>query len=242
MCCMQSRCARLPRAHAHSISPRSRSFAGYFQSEEGRLSCIHCDSLGDYYQELPAQSGCQFLSAQHAAIHRSAQRGQQKCVPVQGRCDLCHQSAVACMPSYLRAWVSTGPPTAGYHNARLDAGEVRCSRHRSFLCAASYEYTARFRVCRSVRNVRGRKGLRRLRRRLPHALCLPCVESAMCARAGPVGVSCPGRLSPPFRDSGCASPSFLARTSLGQTFDETTRRLQRFGWLFCCRRLTLGPN
>ncbi len=58
MCCMQSRCARLPRAHAQSISPRSRSFAGYFQSEEGRFSCIYCDSLGDYYQELPAQSGC----------------------------------------------------------------------------------------------------------------------------------------------------------------------------------------
>ncbi len=58
MCCMQPRCARLPRTHAHSISTRSRSFAGYFQSEEGRFSCIHCDSLGDYYQELPAQSGC----------------------------------------------------------------------------------------------------------------------------------------------------------------------------------------
>ena len=134
---------------------------------------------------------------------------------------------------YLRASVSTGPPTAGYHNARLEAGEVRCSRHRSLPCAASYENTACFWVCRRVRNVRGRKGLCRLRRRRPRACCLPCVESAMCSRAGPVGVSCPGLLSPPFRDSGSASPFLcLARTLLGQTFDQTTRRLQRFGWRF----------
>ena len=75
-------------------------------------------------------------------------------------------------PVCLRASVSTGPPTAGYHNARLEAGEVRCSRHPSFPCAASDESTARFRVCRSVRNVRGRKRQSRLRRRRPHTLCL----------------------------------------------------------------------
>ena len=88
----------------------------------------------------------------------------------------------------------------------------------------------------------GHKHLCRLRRRRPRACCLPCVESAMCSRAGPVGVSCPGLLSPPFRDSGSASPFLcLARTSLGQTFDiKKTHRLQRFGWRFCYRRLPLG--
>jgi hypothetical protein len=89
------------------------------------------------------------------------------------------------------------------------------------------ESTARFRVCRSVRDVRGRKGLCRSRRRRPHALSLSRVESAMCLGAGPVGVSCPGRLSPPFRDSGSASPScVLPAPRWGRPLENKAHRLQ----------------
>ena len=32
--------------------------AGYFQPDKGQFGCISCDVLGDYYQELSAQSSC----------------------------------------------------------------------------------------------------------------------------------------------------------------------------------------
>ena len=32
--------------------------AGYFQPEAAQFSCISCDSLGDFYQELQGQSSC----------------------------------------------------------------------------------------------------------------------------------------------------------------------------------------
>jgi hypothetical protein len=149
---------------------------GYFQSYEGQFGCLSCDSLGDFYQELEAQTSCQFCPSntqRYIGFLSGANRSACQCK---------EGAIVAATTRWLalRASVSTGPPTAGYHNARLEAGEVRSSRHRSLPCAASYENTARLRVCRSVRNVRERKGLRRLRRRRPHALSLPCVESAMC--------------------------------------------------------------
>jgi hypothetical protein len=118
------------------------------------------------------------LCRQHAALHRSSQRSQQKRVPVQGRCDFCHESAVGLhVLCICLNWFQRAPPTAGYHNSRLEAGEVCCSRHQSFSCAVSDEDTACFRVCRNVRNVRGGKRLCRLLRPRPHALCLPC---ALC--------------------------------------------------------------
>ena len=183
------------------------ALTGYFQPERAQFGCLSCDSLGDFYQELQGQTSCQFCAhntQRYIGVLSGADRRACQC---KEGAIFCHQSAVACACLYLSASASTGPPTAGYHNARLEAGEVRCSRHRSLPCAASYENTACLWVCRRVRNVRGHKGLCRLRRRRPHALCLPCVESAMSSRVGPVGVSCPGRLSPPFRDSGSASPS-----------------------------------
>ena len=31
---------------------------GYFQPNQGQFGCISCDILGDFYQELSAQSSC----------------------------------------------------------------------------------------------------------------------------------------------------------------------------------------
>ena len=110
MCCMQSRCARLPRAHAHRLGTRSRSIAGYFQSEEGRFSCIHCDSLGDYYQELPAQSGCR-VCPQHT----------QRFV---GALDASNRSSCQCKAGLHRA-----PFTASVHTS-LPSAYTTASLHR----------------------------------------------------------------------------------------------------------------
>ena len=34
-------------------------FAGYFQSNNGSISCISCDDIGDFYQENPGMSRCE---------------------------------------------------------------------------------------------------------------------------------------------------------------------------------------
>ena len=130
------------------------ALTGYFQPERAQFGCLSCDSLGDFYQELQGQTSCQFCAhntQRYIGVLSGADRRACQC---KEGAIFCHQSAMACMPSCLRASVSTGPPTAGYHNARLEAGEVCCSRHPSFPCTASDESTTRFRVCRSVRNVR----------------------------------------------------------------------------------------
>jgi hypothetical protein len=207
------------------------SCAGFFQPEPGQFGCISCDSLGDFYQELQGQPSCQFCPA-------STQRYVGVLSAANKSACQCKEGAISaisprwlCMRLYLRASISTGPPTAGYHNARLEAGEVRCSRHQSFPCAASYE-SGFAGVCEMYEGASAHAGCAAVG--CTHFARLPCVEWAMCSRAGPVSVSCPGRLSPPFRDSGSASPCLcLARTSLGQTFDiKKARRLQRFGWRF----------
>ncbi len=44
---------------ARSASAALRVCAiGYFQPDKGQSGCISCDILGDYYQELSAQSSC----------------------------------------------------------------------------------------------------------------------------------------------------------------------------------------
>ena len=112
---------------------------GYFQPNQGQFGCISCDILGDFYQELSAQSSCvacppntrRFIGVLSAATKTS-------CQCKEGAISATSPRWLACA-LYLRASVSMGPPTAGYHNARLEAGEVCCSRHQSFPCAASYE-------------------------------------------------------------------------------------------------------
>ena len=210
---------------------------GNFQPDNGQFGCISCDILGDFYQELSAQSSCvacaantqRFIGVLSAATKNSCQCKEGAILPpVLGGL---HAFCIFARP--------TGPPTAGYHNARLEAGKVRCSRHQSFPCAASYE-SGFAGVCEMYEGASAHAGCAAVG--CTHFARLPCVEWAMCSRAGPVSVSCPGRLSPPFRDSGSASPFLhLARTSL-QTFDQATSRLQRFGLRFCCRRLTHGPS
>ena len=230
-CILVAQCVTPPRCHGRRLLP-IRSWAVRLHqlrqpwrllSRVGRSNILH-----SMPNELPT-------------ISRSAQRGGQTCVPVQGRCDIL-------VPPVRGGSFALGFCACRFQRALPPQGTTtRDSRPARFVTLAIDRFralpwnTACLWVCRRVRNVRGRKGLRRLLRRRPHALCLPCVKLAMCSRAGPVGVSCPGRLSPPFRDSGSASPFLcLARTLLGQTFDQITRRLQRFGWRFCYRPLTHG--
>ena len=135
---------------------------GFFQPDSGQFGCLSCDSLGDYYQEQRGQSFCLHCAShtqRYIGVLSGANRSACQCK--EGAISATSLLWLACV--CVRASVSTGPPTAGYHNARLEAGEVRCSvtlsRHRSFPCAASDKTTARFRVCRSVRNVRGHSRL-----------------------------------------------------------------------------------
>ena len=203
-----------------------------------RREYVNAYSCTSFCQERSGEISCE-PCAEHTQRYIGVLSGADRraCQCKEGAI-FCHQSAVACACLYLSASASTGPPTAGYHNARLEAGEVRCSRHRSFPCAASYE-SGFAGVCEMYEGASANPGCFAVG--CTHSARLPCVESAMCLRAGPVSVSCPGRLSPPFRDSGSASPFLhLARASLGQTFEQTTRRLQRFGLRCCYRRLTLG--
>jgi hypothetical protein len=67
---------------ARSASAALRVCAiGYFQPDKGQFGCISCDILGDYYQELSAQSSCvacppstkRFIGALTAATQSSCQ-------------------------------------------------------------------------------------------------------------------------------------------------------------------------
>jgi hypothetical protein len=148
------------------------------------------------------------LCGKYPTIHRSAQRGEQKCVPVQGRCDILPPVRTGsyalglCARRLQRALPPQGTTTRDSRPARFVA--LAIDRFRALPAMRAQLAFGFAGVCEMYE---GHKHLCRLRRRRPPALCLPCVESAMCSRAGPVGVSCPGRLSPPFRDSGSASPS-----------------------------------
>jgi hypothetical protein len=109
--------------------------------------------LGDAYQEGQGQTSCQFCAhntQRYIGVLSGANRSACQCK--EGAISATSPRWLACPRICV---VSTGPHTAGYHNARLKAGEVRRSRHRSFPCAASDESTTCFRLCRSVRNVRG---------------------------------------------------------------------------------------
>jgi hypothetical protein len=119
-----------------------------------RREYVNAYSCTSFCQERSGQTSCQFCAhntQRYIGVLSGADRRACQC---KEGAICCHQSALARMRSCLRASVSTGRSIAGYHNARLEAGEVRCSRHRSFPRAASDESTTRFRVCRSVRNVR----------------------------------------------------------------------------------------
>jgi hypothetical protein len=147
---------------------------GYFQSEEGQFGCISCNNLGNYFQELEGQTSCQvcpsntqrFIGVLDGASRSSCQCKEGAIVATSPRWLAC---ACICARRFPRALPPQGTITRDSRLARFVA------RHQSFPCAARDESTARFRVCRSVRNVRGRKHLRRLRRRRLHALCLRCV-------------------------------------------------------------------
>lgn len=54
--------------------PLPRLCSGYFQPERGQFSCLSCGSLGDSYQEEPAQSVCLACPA-HSRIWSNDQQG-----------------------------------------------------------------------------------------------------------------------------------------------------------------------
>ena len=147
------------------------------------------------------------MSSEHTEIPQGLNGLESQCLPMQERCGLhlrgrCNALDLDSAHLHLAVW-----QVITIRRARL--GWCVTPSIAPFPYALHWFYKRRLMlgfagVCEMYE---GHKHLCRLRRRRPHALCLPCVESAMCSRAGPVGVSCPGRLSPAFRDSGSASPS-----------------------------------
>ena len=61
-CC---RCRCRCRCHGRHMDdgPTSMLAAGFFLPSRGQVSCINCDDVGDFYQELPAQTSCRKCAA-----------------------------------------------------------------------------------------------------------------------------------------------------------------------------------
>ena len=69
------------------LSPSDAFFcAGLFQPRMGEVACIECDSLGDFYQELPAQTACTLcpLNTQRFVGIRAGGRNRTACLCSKG--------------------------------------------------------------------------------------------------------------------------------------------------------------
>ena len=106
-----------------SASVRSSACgSGYFQSETGQLGCIHCDSLGDFYQELRGQTFClhcvkntqRYLGVLSAANRTACQ------------CKEGVRSSLHRLPTGLglREPTALSAFCAGYYNRNEEPGEV----------------------------------------------------------------------------------------------------------------------
>ncbi len=102
---------------------------GFFQPEQGQIGCISCDSLGDYFQELPGLTFChQCPSSTQRYLGVLSGANRSACQCKEGAISATSPQSLVCAWN-LCASVSTERSIAGYHNTRLEAGEVCCSRH-----------------------------------------------------------------------------------------------------------------
>ncbi len=101
-------------------------FSGLFQSKAGQFGCITCDSLGDFFQELPVQISCEkcaYNTQRYLGVLSAVNRSSCQCKE--------GDASTSC--AALRHLYSRRPllALAGHFNAKAEAGEVLA---RTMLC------------------------------------------------------------------------------------------------------------
>ena len=122
-----------------------------------RREYVNAYSCTSFCQERSGEISCE-PCAEHTQRYIGVLSGADRraCQCKEGAI-FCHQSALARM-RLVSARVGFNGPShrrVPQRETRGRRGSLPSPYHRSVPCAVSYEYTARLRVCRSVRNVRG---------------------------------------------------------------------------------------
>jgi hypothetical protein len=217
--------------------------AGYFQPDKGQFGCISCDVIGDFYQELSAQSSCKacppstqrFIGVLTAATKSSCQCKEGDVYMVTSLVGFSDLRLLAVQASLteragperydaLRRFGSHNELFASVLLAPLRLRFPRLASIRLMLGARSW--TFRLQACEKCTTRRSPFTLRSSHLRPNVRLGGGC--------AGPMGASCDGQLASP-RERAPMMPSFAppaAAIQLCTAMSRASERIAERAWCY----------